>query len=336
MGNKISGSTLTIGGEEIPYVFCYLPQIDLRFYPENPRIHSVLFTGDSSEMPTQAQILEELEERDHVKELVQSIQANKGLIEPLLVRDGDFLVIEGNTRLAAYRILSRKDPVLWGKVKCHLLPEDTDDRKILAYLCQCHVVGRQDWAPYEQAGIIWRRNKIYGDSPEYMSKEMGMSLAEIKRLIEVYSFMDDHNDTIVAHYSYYYEYLKSRKVQAQREIYPELDKIIVKRIKSHEISKAEDIRDKVTRICGAGGKILQDFIDKPKSLEICYDKSIERSENTALYRTLNKFRVKVGDLDTKKSIQGMSQKNRKKCKFELNKIKGSVIRLLKVIESVND
>jgi len=330
MDKKNIQNTITLSGEEVPYVFCYLPQIDLKFYPENPRIYSVVFTGDV--MPSQEDIQERLEERDHVKILVQSIQANGGLTDPLWVRDGDFLVIEGNNRLAAYRILNRKDPIKWGKVKCHLLPKDIDDRKIFSFLCQCHVVGRQDWAPYEQAGIIWRRNKYHGDSPEYMSKEMGMSLTEVKRLIEVYTFMDEHNDTAVQHWSYYYEYLKSRKIQNQRQSYPQLDRVIVKRVKSGEISRAEDIRDKVTKIAGTGGQILQAFIAKPKSLDICYEKATERSENTALYRALNKFRIKIGDLDTKKSLQTMGPRNRQKCKFELNKIRASITRLLKVID----
>ena len=106
----------------------------------------------------------------------------------------------------------------------------------------------------------------HGDSPEYMSKEMGMSLTEVKRLIEVYSFMDDHQDTAVQHWSYYYEYLKSRKIQTQRELNPEFDAVIVKRVMSGEISRAEDIRDKVTKIAGAGPQIFDDFINKPFDL----------------------------------------------------------------------
>jgi len=330
MGQKTIKNSITLCGEEVPYVFCYLPHMELRFYPENPRIYSVVYTGD--EEPSQEEIQERLEERDHVKKLVQSIKANGGLTDPLWVRDRDFLVIEGNNRLAAYRILSRTDAVKWGNVKCNLLPHDIDDRKIFSFLCQCHVIGRQDWAPYEQAGIIWRRYQQHGDSPEYMSKEMGMSSNEVKRLIEVYSFMDKHNDTAVQHWSYYYEYLKSRKIQNQRPSYPQLDRVIVKRVKSGEISRAEDIRDKVTKIVGTGGQILQTFITKPKSLDVCYEKAIERSENAALYRALNKFRIKIGDLDTRKSLLAMGPRNRQKCKFELNKIKASISRLLKVID----
>lgn len=327
---KDKPNTITLSGEEVPFKACYLPQLQLRFYPENPRIYSVVFTGD--EEPSQEDIQERLEERDHVKELSQSIQANGGLIEPLWVRDGDMLVIEGNSRLAAYRILGRRDAVKWGRVKCNLLPRDVDDKKIFAFLCQCHVVGKQDWAPYEQAGIIWRRNKHYGDSPEYMSKEMGMSLVEVKRLIEVYSFMDEHGEREVQRWSYYYEYLKSRKIQSQREAHPDLDDAVVSSVKTGDIPKAEDIRDKLTRIAAAGDRLVQSFIDRPDSLDAIYEKAMERSENTALYRTLNKFRVKIGDLDTKKSILAMGVRNRQKCKFELTRIRNTANRLLKTIE----
>ena len=32
-------NTLTLGGDEIPYQFCRLPQSELKYYPENPRIY---------------------------------------------------------------------------------------------------------------------------------------------------------------------------------------------------------------------------------------------------------------------------------------------------------
>jgi len=321
-------NSITLGGDEIKYIPCKLDQINLQFYPENPRIYSVVFTGE--EYPSQVEIQERLQERDHVKELSQSIEANGGLIEPVWVRDGDYLVIEGNSRLAAYRILANKDPIKWGQMKSNLLPADIGDDKIFSFLCQCHVVGRQDWAPYEQAGIIWRRYHIFNVTPQSLSKEMGMSLTEIKRLIDVYSFMYEHGDISVQHWSYYYEYFKSRKIEEKREIYPEMDNIITKRIKSGEIKRAEDVRDKITKIAAVGGKILETYLDNPKSLESCYEKAIEKSVDSSLYRKLNSFRIQIGDLDTKKVVQNMSVSNRKKCIFELNKIKQSVNSLIKL------
>ena len=322
-------NTLTLAGEEVPYMFCYLSQAELQFYPENPRIYSVVYTN--KETPSQAEIQEKLANTDHVKELVQSIEANKGLIEPLWVRDSDYVVLEGNNRLAAYRILAQKDAIKWGKVKCHLLPKDIDDKKIFSFLCQCHVIGKQDWAPYEEAGMVWRRNKIHGDSPENMAKEMGKGISYIKHLIKVYSFMDDHGDKEVHRWSFYDQYLKSRKIQGKREEYPKLDSIIVNRVKNGEISRAEDIRDKVTKICGVGSNILETFIEKPKSLDECYEKAREKTEDTALYRTLYKFRVKIGDLDTRQSLEIMGERQRKKCKYEIQKIRDSASRLLRTL-----
>lgn len=328
MNTQMGHTSLTLGGEEIPYTPCLLDQIKLQFYPENPRIYSVVFTGE--EYPSQAEIEERLQEADHVKKLVQSIEANGGLTDPIFVRDGDFLVIEGNSRLAAYRILAKRNPVKWGQIKSHLLPRDIGEDKIFSYLCQCHVIGRQDWAPYEQAGIIWRRHIKHNISPQSLSKEMGMSVTEIKRLIDVYSFMSDHGDTSVQHWSYYYEYLKSRKIQIMRELFPEMDSIIARRVKTGEIKRAEDIRDKLTQIAAVGGHIIRTFLDTPKSLESCYEKAIEKTEDFALYRTMNKFRIKIGDLDTKKSLKNMSKSNLNKCMFELNKIKQSVNSLIKI------
>lgn len=326
--NKTDSNFITLGGEEIPYSPCQLEQVTLQFYPENPRIYSVVYTEE--ECPSQLEIQERLQERDHVKELSQSIEANGGLIDPIWVRDGDFLVIEGNSRLAAYRILCNKDPIRWGRIKSNLLPKEISEDKIFSFLCLCHVVGRQDWAPYEQAGIIWRRHKLHNVSPQSLSKEMGLSVTEVKRLIDVYSFMADHGDTSVQHWSYYYEYLKSRKIEEKREIYPKMDAIIAKRVKSGEIKRAEDIRDKITKIAAAGGKIIETYLDNPKSLEKCYEKAIEKSVDSTLYRKLNHFRIQIGDLDTKKVLQNMSVRNRKRCIFELNKIKQSVNSLIKL------
>ena len=71
-----------------------------------------------------------LNRMDHVKQLIQSIRANGGLTDPMLVRDGDLVVLEGNSRLAAYRELARLDAVRWGKAKIRLLPADISEKLV--------------------------------------------------------------------------------------------------------------------------------------------------------------------------------------------------------------
>src|SRR5262249_50674113 len=139
------GNTILIRGEEIPVTDKTLEQAKLRFYPENPRVYSVLHSD--GEAPSQDEIQQRLLQMEHVKQLIQDIRLNGGLIEPLIVRDGTLEVLEGNSRLAAYRSLAKSDPVKWGYVKCTVLPHSIDESLVFALLGQFHIKGKKDWAP---------------------------------------------------------------------------------------------------------------------------------------------------------------------------------------------
>src|ERR1700719_913271 len=108
--------TLTVSNEVIPVVTKEMLQSKLRFYPDNPRIYSLLRHNENHEV-TQDEIEAQLLEMEHVKVLKEDIKRNGGLIEPVIVRDGTFEVLEGNSRLAAYRFLAKADPITWAKMK---------------------------------------------------------------------------------------------------------------------------------------------------------------------------------------------------------------------------
>ncbi len=113
--NGFSRDTITLRSKEMEVKTGFIPQADLTFYPENPRVYSIVSADDRE--PSQDEIETALTGREHVKKLVHSIKANGGLTDPLLVREGDLVVLEGNSRLAAYRLLFARDPLKWGKVK---------------------------------------------------------------------------------------------------------------------------------------------------------------------------------------------------------------------------
>jgi len=317
---------LTLGGREIPVRNRSISHTELKFYPENPRIYSIVCNGNGE--PSQIEIEERLSVMDHVKQLAQSIKANGGLIDPLLVRDGDLLVLEGNSRLAAYRLLSRIDPIKWGKVKCRLLPSDMGEDLIFALLGEYHIIGRKDWAPYEQAGYVWRRFKKHDIEPETMAKEMGVSSKMIRHLINVYSFMVENNDQDVQKWSYYDEYLKSKKIAKRRQEHPEFDMVFVKKLKSGEIPKAIDVREKVKKIAHVGGKTLTRFLTKNGSLDNCYESAISGGADNTIYKRLNAFRMVIGAPDLKREIKEMPENQFNKCKYELEKIKSQVEKIL--------
>lgn len=316
---------LKIAGKDIPIKICYLPQAELKFYSENPRIYSIIRISDKN--PSQDEIEERLKSMDHVNSLVQSIKAI-GLLDPLIVRDKDFVVLEGNSRLAAYRILAHSDPIKWGQIKCYLLPNDIGEDLVFALLGAYHIIGRKDWAPFEQAGYLWRRNKQHGIAIEKMAKEMGISERRASDLVEVFSFMVDNGDNDVQHWSYYEEYLKSRAINKRRTEFRDMDKIVVKKIKGGDISKAIDIRDKVVKIAEAGGKTLSKFLSGKGSLDECHESAIMRGMDNVLYRNLKRFRTLICEPDTKKELKDMAKEHFEKCKFELNKIKAQLHKLM--------
>ncbi|HLA87874.1 MAG TPA: ParB N-terminal domain-containing protein [Anaerolineales bacterium] len=328
-------STLTLKGDEIAVETCLMNQEELRFFPENPRIYSFVNAGEEDE-PSQSAIQERLAELDHVKQLVQSIKANGGLLDPLIVRAGDNIVLEGNSRLAAYRLLCQGNAIKWGKVKCTLLPEDISEDHVFALLGEYHIIGRKDWAPYEQAGYLWRRNKKHNVNTDQMAKEMGMSEPKIIHLIRVYDFMLNHSENSPQRWSYYDEYLKSRKIAHAREHLSDLDTVVVQKIQNGEIPKAANIRDKLSKICGLKGKdkgkILKNFVNNSWSLDECHERAISGGMNNAFYQRLNKFRTQICDPDTKSLIKKMTKSHRDKCVYELKHIRKRVADLLKMLE----
>lgn len=98
--------TLLILGNEVPTTTQFLPQQKLKFFADNPRVYSIV-RADGHE-PTQDEIERQFGEFEHVRELREDIKRNGGLLEPLIVRGGTMEVLEGNSRLAAYRQLASK------------------------------------------------------------------------------------------------------------------------------------------------------------------------------------------------------------------------------------
>lgn len=319
--------TLTINKQEIEVRSGKLRQADLRFFPENPRIYSIV-SAQSGE-PSQAVIERRLGEMEHVKQLVQSIRANGGLTDPLIVREGDNVVFEGNSRLAAYRILCRNNPIEWGMVKVKLLPHNIGQDLVFALLGEYHIIGRKDWAPYEQAGYLYRRHQNYGVDPATMADEMGLSTRNVNHLIRVYSFMVEHNDNDVNRWSYYEEYLKSRPLRRTREVHPDLDGVVVEKIKSGEIAKAIEIREMLVPIAKAGGPILDEFRSKPDSFRRAYDRAEAKGVDNVWYKRFHKFREMVVDSHTREDLVEMDETHRRKCAFELGKIQQAITALMK-------
>ncbi len=322
---------LTIGKRDYEVEICELNQADLRFYTENPRVYSVLNINGAE--PTQDEIEDHMCNLEHVKQLKVSIESNGGLIDPLIVRDGDFTVLEGNSRLAAYRLLCRGDAIKWGKVKCKLLPADIDDSAIFALLGQYHIIGRKDWDPFEQANYLYRRHQQTRLPIEYMAQELGISKQKANNMINVITFMIENDDLDKKHWSYYEEYLKNAGIKKYRETNADIDETIVNAIKSGEVADSRDMR-KLGDIAKIGDKqskkIMQKIADGEIDLYEGYSQVQDSGKLEDVVKKLKTFRQYINDDSIEKQIK-VSEDTYKNAQFEIKKI----IKRLQEFESKN-
>lgn len=309
--------SLLILGNEVPTTTQFLPHQKLRFFADNPRVYSIVRAD--GRVPTQDEIERQLGELDHVKELREDIKRNGGLLEPLIVRGGTMEVLEGNSRLAAYRQLAAKDPIKWGMVKCTVLPVNVAESLVFALLGQFHIKGKKDWAPYEQAGFLYRRFTIHHVSADILAAELGMSTKMVNHLISTYQFMVDNEETDISHWSHYDEYLKSNKIKKARQAHPEMDSLVVKYIKEGTIERAMDLRDQLPIVCGAPA-MLKKFASGKLALEEAFERAVDAGADSVPYRKAAAFRRWITGEEIDHIIATCPKTARDKLLYELDKI----------------
>jgi len=316
--DNVEHGSIRLRGQDIPTVTTKIDHKKLRFYADNPRIYSLIRTDDHT--PDQDEIYKQLLEHEHVRVLKEDIVINDGLIDPLIVRDGDLVVLEGNSRLAAYRFLAGKDPVKWSQVLCTILPADIDEKLVFGLLGQYHLKGKKDWAPYEKAGFLYRRHKEHDIELSIVAEELGVSLKEAKHLVAVYDFMIAHNDQDREHWSYYDEYLKSANIKKARDEYAQFDDFIVTQIKSGEIPKATELRDKLPTICTGPAKVLKRFVNGTNSFEEAYEAAVDAGGENYALKKLRRFRQWLALADTEDDLLEANKQVTDKMRFELKEI----------------
>ncbi len=328
---KLGDDSVTISGKEIPIKHGELEQSTLRYYAENPRLYTVL--GPDSELPDQDKIQEELQSRDHVKRLKKDIEANGGLLEPIIVRDGTFEVLEGNSRLAAYRSLAMKNPKKWGKMKCQILPGDIDDAQIFTILGQLHIRGKQDWDKYEQAGYLWRRHHCHEVPIDTLSKQIGVSAAEIRKQIDTYQFMKDKKEEDIKKWSFYEVYLTNRAVKSAREKYADLDNIVADQIQNNRVGTAQEFRTMIGEVA-KNKKIMKDYANQKHNLEASFERVAERGLTSDFGKQLKRFQVWVTDTGRRKELRKHMEGStpaKKDAKFRIKKIVSAVEKLESIV-----
>lgn len=187
------------------------PNVDtLDFDPENPRFYDTFDSADG-----EAKAVKRMIEEENLEELVGSI-GNQGFFpgEPLLVAPnpaapGRFIVIEGNRRLAALRVLNGLVPQELltrslaelvaqakekpAKVDCF---EFSQRRDVLKYLGFRHISGPRRWEPLSKARYLADliKNFYQGASQEEqlraVAKDIGSRRDYVAQLLTTLNLYD--------------------------------------------------------------------------------------------------------------------------------------------------
>ena len=330
--SDMESGTIRIRNEDIPVKTGWIEQSRLKFFVDNPRIYSIV-RSDGRE-PEQAEIYAKLRELEHVRVLKEDIRENGGLIDPIIVKDGSLEVLEGNSRLAAYRWLAENiDPNKWSKIKCTLLPADTDERLIFALLGQYHIKGKKDWVPYEKAGFLHRRFHHHKQDLPTVASELGIRQGEAEHLIKVYDFMILHHEQDRERWSYYDEYLRSKRIKKARDAYPDFDANIVAKIRSGEIKRAVDVRDDLPTICVGPAKILKRFAEGKVRFEDAHEASADAGGENGDFKKLKKFRDWIVKSETERDLVDLREKGiRDRIEYELSAIEKRIRKLRALME----
>lgn len=323
---------LFIRGKKLPVRLENIPHSKLKFWVENPRIYALL--DHSGKQPNQEEIFEVMKDLEHVKELRQDILRNGGLMDPIIVREDDHIVFEGNSRLAAVRSLALQDPVKWETVRCKLVPSGASQEEIYALLGQYHIKGKKDWMPFEKAGFIYRRLESHKVPVDELANELGISQQEIQKFRRVYVSMQKHNEVRRDRWNHYWHMHTNRAIQKAIIKVPDLEDRIVELVQNDGL-RAVDIRDKLPTICKAD-KIAKKFARGDLDFDDAHEDAKHIGEDCAELGRIKRFERWIREKDALEEMLGQNKVVRDKLAFSLGKVHNRISTILNQLEKRNN
>ncbi len=335
-------NSIMLRKREIPFELIEVPVVELAFYPENPRIYSQFVNSNDR---TQQNIQQKLEQMEHVRDLRSQIDRDGQVNEPLFcmeVPNGSMLrddyryqVLEGNSRLAALRI-EKKGTLPPTHVPCNILDfsaydETIRESLIFSLLGQFHIVGKTNWQSYENGAYIYRRFQNQRVSEDEIAKEIGLTPARVRQMINAFGMMQEAGDANASKWSYYEAYASSRKLQNLRNKHSDFHDRVISCIKGDKFPRAMDMRDKLPAIMG-NKRSCKVFLDP--EVEEPFEDALAiadlSGDTDAVFRRLQRFRKDLAQDTTQTQVRKLLQKDssRGQTEYELERVVKSASQLL--------
>ncbi|MBI5410238.1 MAG: hypothetical protein HZA14_12825 [Nitrospirae bacterium] len=318
--------TITVLGRDITYEIKNVDIHNLEYYPENPRINYIISRYPRGKV-TQDFIEQELLKLDSTKERIKDLEENKGLLDEVYVVENK--VVEGNTRLCAYRRLSRKypDDTRWKRIKSRILKGKIKDEELFYILGTFHIKGKTEWDAYEKAAYIHKMIRILNKNPEDIAKQLGKQKKSIEAMLRAYDVMSkkyltSSNEPSLVNgardelkkYSYFEAFFLQKELAKKSEDTPDFIDQFVEWVKEDRFKKAQNVRElpkilshkKATKAFYEGD--AEDAFDEAK--HILYEHKPEKVDR--FYKKVREFRELIHEAEAFKIRDEIeSNKNKK-------------------------
>lgn len=182
-----------------------VPVADIHLDRNNPRIRKFLEMYGEGPTPEQFYLAlgaagdEEGEHSATFEKLKNSIQTNGGIIQPIILnrKDGQFICVEGNTRVALYKkFAAEKVRGTWTHIPA-LVYENMEDLQIDSIRLQVHLVGTRQWDPYSKAKYLYHLRNEKGMPLHMLVEFCGGRESEVLVSINAFSDMETYYRPIV-------------------------------------------------------------------------------------------------------------------------------------------
>lgn len=228
-----------------------LPLAEVKLDPSNPRVaNTIAISPRSTEDDIQRQLTELLWEDSDVRSLYQSVQANHGLVERIIVRH-DGVVAEGNCRTVVYNKLAgnfRSDPT-WQRIPARVLPSDITDRQVAILLGELHVGGKNKWSAFEKAGHMYRLWNAFGLTQDEIAKLLKTSKTAVNHQTRAFAAMKEQylptfpSTTAVHKFSHFLELYKQPDLRDWLAEDEDALRDFVQWVGTNKLAKGADVRD---------------------------------------------------------------------------------------------
>ena len=321
--------TITVFGRDINYELKDIDINSLEYYSENPRINYIISKYPKDKI-TQELIEHELLKLDPTKERIKDLEENKGLLDEVYVIGNK--VVEGNTRLCAYRRLNKKypDDPRWEKIKARILKDKVTDEELFYILGTFHIKGKTEWDAYEKAAYIYRMIKVLNKNPEEMARQLGKQKKSIEAALKAYETMSqkylvNHTDNALTNgdrdelkkYSYFEAFFLQKDLVKRAEDTPEFLNQFVEWVREDRFKKAQNVRE-LPKIL-SHKKAMQAFTesDAEEAFEeanyILYEHKPEKVDR--FYKKIREFRELIDEAELLKIKEEINKNKNKKAEL---------------------